>query len=469
MPDDSLRNLPLEQIDRDHVIHPMTGMGAYARGELGDPRIVEGGSGVRIRDSKGNELIDAFAGLYCVNIGYGQTKVAEAIAEQAHKLAYFHAYAGHSHEPVIRLSERIAELAPEGLNRVYYGLSGSDANETQAKLVWYYHNVTGRPEKKKIISRHRGYHGASVMAGSLTGLPIFHTMFDLPLQMVRHTTAPDYYWEAAPGMSERDFSKKCAKDLEDLILAEGPETVGAFIGEPMLGTGGIVPPPEGYWEEIQAVLKKYDILLIADEVVCGFGRMGTNFGSQFYGIQPDLISVAKGLTSAYLPLSGCIVGERVWKAIEQGSDELGVFNHGWTYSAHPVCAAAALANLDVIAEQGLTENAARTGAHFIKGLKEAFGGHAHLAEVRGDGLIAAVEFVADPATKTPFDKSVKVAPVLAAACLDEGVICRAMPHGNILGFAPPLILTPDEADEIIDKVSRAVKKGFDKLAAEGKV
>jgi L-2,4-diaminobutyrate transaminase len=467
MPDDKLRNINLEQIDRDTVIHPMTQMGAYARGEIGDPRIVEGGDGIRIRDSKGNELIDAFAGLYCVNIGYGQTRVAEAISQQAHKLAYYHAYAGHSHEPVIRLSEMISNLAPEGLNRVYYGLSGSDANETQAKLVWYYHNVMGKPEKKKIISRQRGYHGSSVMSGSLTGLPIFHTMFDLPLGMVRHTTAPHHYWEADAGMSERDFSKKCAKDLEDLILAEGPETVGAFIGEPALGTGGIVPPPEGYWEEIQAVLNKYDILLIADEVVCGFGRMGSNFGSQHYGIKPDLMSVAKGLTSAYLPLSGCIVGEKVWKAIEQGSDELGVFNHGWTYSAHPICAAAAVANLEIIAEQDLTGNAARTGAHFVQGLKDAFAGHEYLAEVRGDGLLAAVEFVADPATKTPFEKAKKVAAKLAAGCLAEGVICRAMPHGDVLGFAPPLILTPSEADEIVEKVARGVKKGFEQLAADG--
>ncbi len=467
MPDDKLRNIPLEQIDRDTVIHPMTQMGAFSRGELGDPRIIETASGIRIRDSKGKEMIDAFAGLYCVNIGYGQTRVADAIAEQTHKLAYYHVYAGHSHEPVIRLSEKIIELAPEGMSRVYYGLSGSDANETQAKLVWYYHNVRGKPEKKKIISRHRGYHGSSVMAGSLTGLPIFHKMFDLPLDMVRHTTAPHHYWEAAPGMSERDFSKKCAADLEAMIQAEGPETVGAFIAEPMLGTGGIVPPPEGYWDEIQPVLNKHDILLIADEVVCGFGRLGSNFGSQHYNMKPDLMSVAKGLTSAYLPLSGCIVGDRVWKAIEEGSDELGVFNHGWTYSAHPICAAAAIANLEIIEEQKLTENAATTGAHFIKGLKDAFAGHSHLAEVRGEGLLAAVEFVADPGSKKPFEKSQKVAAKLAMACAEEGVICRAMPHGDVLGFAPPLILTPAEADEIVDKVSSGVKKGFDRLIADG--
>ena len=315
-------NVSLEELDRQCVMHPLTNLKEHASGERAT-EIMDGGRGIRVRNRQGRELIDGFAALYCVNVGYGRTEIAEAIYQQARKLAYFHTYRGHSNEPLIQLSDRVLRLAPPHMSRVYYGLSGSDANETQVKIAWYYNNVLGRTEKKKIIARQRGYHGSSVMAGSLTGIERFHKAFDLPMPRVLHTTAPHHYWGAEPGMSEIDFSAKCAADLDGLIEAEGPETVAAFIAEPVVGTGGIVPPPEGYWPAIQAVLAKHDVLLIADEVVCGFGRVGANFGSDLYGVSPDLMSIAKGLTSAYVPLSGVIVGNKVWQVLERGSDEYG--------------------------------------------------------------------------------------------------------------------------------------------------
>jgi L-2,4-diaminobutyrate transaminase len=452
---------PLEQWDRGHLFHPSTHMAGHARGEA-PSRIIEGGDGVYVFDRDGNRSLDAFAGLYCVNVGYGRREIADAIAAQAHKLAYYHAYVGHSNEPAIRLARMIVERAPKGMSRVYFGLSGSDANETNIKLVWYYNNVLGRPQKKKIISRWRGYHGSGVMTGSLTGLPVFHNAFDLPREPILHTEAPYYFRRENRDLSEAEFSQFCADQLEALIQREGPDTVAAFIGEPMLGTGGIVPPPAGYWQKIQAVLKKHDVLLIADEVVTGFGRLGSMFGCDHYGIAADLITIAKGLTSAYLPLSGVIVRDRVWEVLEQGSEKLGPIGHGWTYSAHPLCAAAGVANLEVIDREGLVDNARTVGAHFNAALRDALADHPIVGEVRGDGLLAGVEFVADKSGPTFFDADKKVGPRIAAACLERGVIARAMPHGDILGFAPPLCLTEAQADTIV----AAAKGAVEAVAAE---
>ncbi|KAA0579892.1 aspartate aminotransferase family protein [Azospirillum sp. Sh1] len=446
--------------DRDHFFHPSTHMAAHARGDT-PTRVVTGGEGVYITDRDGRRSLDAFAGLYCVNVGYGRREIADAIAEQAGKLAYYHAYVGHGSEPSITLAKMIIDRAPAGMSRVYFGLSGSDANETNIKLVWYYNNILGRPEKKKIISRWRGYHGSGVMTGSLTGLELFHKAFDLPRPPVLHTEAPYYFRRADRSMSEEQFSQHCADRLEAMILAEGPETVAAFIGEPVLGTGGIVPPPVGYWEKIQAVLNKYDILLIADEVVTGFGRLGSMFGSDHYGIKPDLITIAKGLTSAYAPLSGVIVGERVWKVLEQGSDQLGPIGHGWTYSAHPLCAAAGVANLELIDTLDLVTNAGETGGYLRAALTDALGGHPMVGDVRGEGMLAAVEFVADREADRDdrrfFPAEAKVGPRLSAALLERGVIARAMPQGDILGFAPPLCLTREEADIVVSATAKAVK------------
>jgi L-2,4-diaminobutyrate transaminase len=453
------RSNELTAWDRDHFFHPSTHMGAHARGET-PTRIVKGGEGVYITETNGRTSLDAFAGLYCVNVGYGREKIVDAIAEQAKNLAYYHSYVGHGSEVSITLAKMIIDRAPAGMSRVYFGLSGSDANETNIKLIWYYNNVLGRPEKKKIISRWRGYHGSGLMTGSLTGLGLFHNAFDLPRDPIRHTEAPCYFRRDDRSMSEEQFSQFCADKLEEMILVEGPETVAAFIGEPILGTGGIVPPPAGYWAKIQAVLKKYDVLSIADEVVTGFGRLGTMFGSDHYGIKPDLITIAKGLTSAYAPLSGSIVSEKIWKVLVEGSDKLGPLGHGWTYSAHPLCAAAGIANLELVDELGLVENAGTVGAYFRSELARAVGDHVNVGDVRGDGLLAAVEFVEDKDDRKFFDAGQKVGPKVAAALLERGVIARAMPQGDILGFAPPLCLTREEADIVVEKTTDAVKSVF---------
>ncbi|MDY8108834.1 aspartate aminotransferase family protein [Fulvimarina sp. 2208YS6-2-32] len=441
--------------DRDHFFHPSTHMGTHARGES-PTRVITGGEGVRITDSDGNTHVDAFAGLYCVNAGYGRTEIAEAIGKQAHDLAYYHSYVGHGTDASIELAKMIVDRAPDTMSRVYFGLSGSDANETNIKLIWFYNNARGRPEKKKIISRWRGYHGSGVMTGSLTGLHLFHNAFDLPRAPILHTLAPYYFRREDRSMSEEQFSQHCADALEAMILEEGPETVAAFIGEPLLGTGGIVPPPAGYWPKIQAVLDKYDILLVADEVVTGFGRTGSMFGSEHYGIKPDLITIAKGLTSAYAPLSGSIVSKRMWEGLVEGVDELGAFGHGWTYSAHPICAAAGVANLKLIDDLDLIANVREVGAHFRRALHDALAGHAHVGEVRGEGMIAAVEFVEDKDDRKFFEPGKKIGPQIAAALFERGVIGRAMPEGDILGFAPPFCLTKDDADLIVARTREAV-------------
>jgi L-2,4-diaminobutyrate transaminase len=462
----SARNLSLEEMDRQTVLHPFTNLKAYAHNEMGDPCIVEGGNGVFIRDRRGRELLDGFAGLYCVNIGYGRDEVAEAIYEQAKKLAYYHAYAAHSNEPLIRLSDRLVRMSPGEMSKVFYGLSGSDANETQAKLVWYYHNILGRPEKKKIIARERGYHGCSVISGSMTGMSFYHTAFDIPAGPIRHTGAPHHYWGAEAGESEADFSRRRARELNELIEREGPETVGAFIAEPVLGTGGIIPPPEGYWPAIQEVLRRHEVLLIADEVVTGFGRTGRMFGSETYGLEPDLVTVAKGLTSATVPLSAAIVGEKVYRVMERGSDRIGAFSHGYTYSGHPVGAAAANAVLDIVEREDLPGNAARTGAVFQAALRKAFADHPLVGEVRGVGLMAAVEFVADKNRRQRFDPALKLGARISAAVLQEGLIARAMPHGDILGFSPPLVITEAEVGELVQRARRGIERVTDELVRE---
>jgi L-2,4-diaminobutyrate transaminase len=446
----------LEALDRAYVFHPSSHLKGHAHGAT-PCRIMREGEGVHVTDRDGRESLDAFAGLYCVNVGYGRQEIADAVHMQMKELAYYHSYVGHSSEPVIELSRRIIEKAPDGMRRVYYGLSGSDANETQIKLVWYYNNVRGLPDKKTIISRERGYHGSGLMTGSLTGLPLFHKAFDLPFPQVRHTLCPHYWKYAEDGESELDFSRRCAAELERLILAEGPDTLAAFIGEPAMGTGGLIPAPEGYWAEIQKVLRKYDILLIADEVVTGFGRLGAWFGSQHYDMQPDLVTVAKGLTSAYLPLSGVIVGDKVWQVLEQGSDRFGAIGHGWTYSAHPSCVAAALANLDIIEREDLLANVREVGPYMLGALRDAVGNHPNVGEVRGVGMLAAVEVVEDKAAKRFFEPQGRIGAAVAAACLERGMIARAMPHGDILGFAPPLTLSRAEADRIAAITKSAVE------------
>jgi L-2,4-diaminobutyrate transaminase len=454
-----LTNDQLSQWDRDNFFHPSTHLAEFARGNA-PQRIITTAKDCHITDRDGTRLLDAFAGLYCVNVGYGRQEIAEAIADQARELAYYHAYVGHGTEASITLSKMILDRAPEGMSKVYFGLSGSDANETNVKLVWYYNNILGRPEKKKIISRWRGYHGSGLVTGSLTGLELFHKKFDLPLAQIIHTEAPYYFRRPKTEMTEAQFTAHLVSELEALIEREGADTIAAFIGEPVLGTGGIVPPPEGYWPAIQEVLRKHDILLIADEVVTGFGRLGSMFGSDHYGLKPDLITIAKGLTSAYAPLSGSIVGDRMWKVLEQGTDENGPIGHGWTYSAHPVGAAAGVANLKLLDDLSLIQNAGEVGSYLNAQMRAALADHPHVGDVRGEGMLCAVEFVQDRDKRQHFDASEKVGPRVAAALLGHGVIGRAMPQGDILGFAPPFCLTHAEADEVVEKTAKSISEAL---------
>lgn len=443
--------------DRDCLLHPTTHTANHARGDV-PGRIVTGGKGVFVEDRDGNRFLDAFAALYCVNVGYGRTDIADAMNEQAQKLAYFHAFAGHGNEPAITLAKMIMDRAPEHMARVYFGLSGSDANETNVKLAWHYNILRGKPEKRKIISRWRAYHGSGIVSGSMTGLKAYHARFNLPLEGFLHAATPHYLRRPDAAMSEAAFTDYLIADLEAMILAEGPETIAAFIGEPVMGTGGILPPPDGYWARVQDLLDRYDILLISDEVVTGFGRTGSMFGATHYGLKPDFMTIAKGLTSAYAPLSGSIISQKVFDVLMQGSDDFGALAHGWTYSAHPVSCAAGIATLKLVDDLGLLDNASTTGPYLLERLRDAVGSHPNVAEVRGVGLMAAVEFMKDPGTRTFFEPPMVISGKISAAMQRHGVIARAMPEGDMIGFAPPLCITPQEVDQVAEALKKAVQE-----------
>ena len=452
-----------EDADRRFVFHPFTQLIEHE--QRGSPSMIVTGSGARVHDIHGRNYIDGMAGLWCVNVGYGRAELAETMRVHAERLGYYHAFSSMGTDTPGPLAQRLIELAPAGMSKVFFGCTGSDANDTQVKLVWFYNNVLGRPEKKKIVARRRGYHGVSVMSAGLTGLPGLHANFDLPLPMIRHTTAPHRLWEAEPGMSDEDFAAKLADDLETLILAEGPETIAAFIAEPVMGAGGVLVPPETYFERIQAVLRRYDVLLIADEVITAFGRLGRWFGSELFGIEPDLITIAKGLTSGYFPLSGCIVSDRVWRVLVEGSAG-GPFGHGYTYSAHPLAAAVAMTNLDLIQSEGLVARAAERGTLMHTLLREAFGDHPLVGEVRGTALIGALEFVASKDPVRRFDPSRRVAARVTRRCLELGLITRALPDGDTISFSPPFVITEDEVAELVRIARRAADDVWAELRSE---
>jgi len=448
----------LEQRARRSFFHPFT---SIAEQQTKGPHVFASASGILVRDAAGREYIDGMAGLWCVNVGYDRAEIGRAMAEQVGQLSYYHSFAGAANGPAIELADRLARLAPGDLNKVFFGCTGSDANETQIKLVWQYNNLLGRPKRKKIIARQGGYHGVTLGAVSMSALPHLHAHFDVPLDRFIHVEKPHYYWGAKEGMTEREFSAHLAADLEARIVREGPETVAAMIVEPVMGAGGVIVPPEGYFAAIQPIVRKYDLLLIADEVICGFGRLGEWFGSTAFGIQPDLMTCAKGLSSGYAPISAAIVSDRIWEVFRDASPKSGPFGHGFTYSAHPVCAAAALANLDIVEREGLVGNAARVGAYFQQRLRAAFAKHPLVGEVRGMGLIAGIELVADKWTKKPFDLALGRARQLSACAMDEGLICR--PIYNTIAFAPPLIVTESDIDEIVARLARAMDTFAGKL------
>ncbi len=453
-------NLNAEAFDRDYHLHPFTDLKSLASS---GPLVIERGQGTRLWDSKGKEYIDGLAGLWCVNIGYGRSEIAEAISQQAQTLPYYHAFAGMTSTPPALLSERVVNMAPANMKRIFYGASGSDANDTAVKIVWYYNNAKRRPKKKKILARSRAYHGVTVASASLTGLEGVHKAFDLPVFDVVRLSAPHYYWAKGDGISEDEFVDNLIAELEDTIEKEGAETIAAFIAEPIMGAGGVIVPPDGYFRRVQEILKANDILFIADEVICGFGRLGEMFGSYVFDLKPDIITIAKCITSGYQPLSGCMVNTKVYEGLEAGSSEIGFFGHGYTYSAHPIPSAAALANLDILESENLVENASEVGAYMQEQLRLCAGSHPLVGDVRGHGLIAGVELSASKDRHEPFAPAMGVAKSVYAEALNHGLITRALQGGDILAFSPPLTITNSEVDEIVDKLVSALNVVSDNL------
>ena len=436
--------------DIAYHIHPYTNLKAH---ETDGPMIITSGNGVRVKDEAGNEYIEAMAGLWCASLGFSEKRLADAAYKQLTTLPYYHAFAHKSHDPAIDLAERLIQMAPVPMSKVFFQSSGSEANDSVVKLVWYYNNALDRPKKKKIIARLRGYHGVTVASASLTGLPNNHRDFDLPLPQILHTECPHYYRYGKPGESEEQFATRMAESLEQLILSEGPETCAAFIAEPVMGGGGVIVPPKGYYQKIQAVLDKYDMLFIADEVICGFGRTGNMWGSQTLGIRPNMMSMAKALTSAYMPLSAVMLDEKVYQVLVRQSEKIGVFGHGYTYSGHPVAAAVAVETLKIYEERNIIDHVRRVGPRLQAGLRK-FANHPLVGEVRGVGLVAAVELVKNKETKEAFDPKSGVGLYLYKRAQAHGLIVRNLVDS--IAFTPPLIITEDEIDEVLARFGRAL-------------
>ncbi len=443
------------------LLHPFTDARKH---EDQGPIIIDHGQGVTLWDTEGREYVDGLAGLWSVAVGYGQQRLVDAAARQMEKLPFYQIFAHKSHEPAIRLAEKLVEMTPEGLDRVFFTNSGSEANDTVVKMVWYLNNALGRPEKKKFLARQKAYHGITIASGSLTGLPLNHKDFDLPAIPVIHLTCPHHYRFGHEGESEAEFAQRLIDEAEEVILREGPETIAAFIGEPLMGAGGVMPPPEGYWPGIAALCKKHDILLVADEVINGFGRLGSPFGSSHYGFTPDIMVLSKALTSSYMPLAAIVFSEAVYDAIADNSHRVGTFGHGFTASGHPVACAVALENLAIIQEQDLVGNAAARGAELQEGLRTLLD-RKHVGEVRGAGLIAGIELVADKATRRPFAKPGRVGTVGYDLGHEEGLIIRNV--GDALVLCPPLIVTAEDVEKIVARMTRVVDRVHDWIAENG--
>jgi len=455
-----LTNLAVRDIET--LVHPYTNLATHR--EVG-PLVLERGKGVFVYDTAGKDYIEGMAGLWCTSLGYSNQELAEVAYEQLKKLPFTHLFSGRSHDPAIELAEKLKEIAPVPISKVFYGASGSDANDTQVKLVWYMNNALGRPKKKKIISRLKAYHGVTVASASLTGLPANHTDFDLPIPNILHTSCPHHYRFAQPGESELDFSARLAAELDEMIQREGPDTVAAFIAEPVMGAGGAVTPPEGYFEAINAVLAKYDVLFIADEVITGFGRTGEMFGTTTYKMKADTLSLAKQLTSAYFPLSAVLINEPVYEVLVDQSKKIGTFGHGNTYAGHPVGCAVAVKTLEIYQRDGIIEHVRKVGPKFLQRLTR-LAEHPLIGEARGVGLIGGIEFVKDKASKAQFEAKKGVALKSTNFAQEEGLILRAL-GGDRVAFCPPLVITEAEIDELFDRYERALARTLDWVKAEG--
>ena len=433
---------------RDIAYHFHSYTNAKAHDDVG-PQIMESAEGVYVFDNQGNRYIEAMAGLWSVALGFGEKRLIRAATEQMEKLSFYHNFAHRAHPAAIDLAEKLVSIAPVPMSKVFFTNSGSEANDTVMKMIWYRNNALGKPEKKKIISRIRGYHGVTIASASLTGLPYNHASFDLPIEGVLHPTCPHYWKDGREGESEEEFATRCANDLDAMIQAEGPDTIAAFFAEPVMGAGGVVVPPATYWEKIQAVLAKYDIIFVADEVINGFGRTGNMFGSQTYDLKPDVIVLSKQITSSYVPFSAILVNDRFYQPVAEESGRIGVLGHGFTGGGHPVGAAVALENIAIIEERGLVEQATKTGAYMREKLA-AFAAHPFVGEVRGIGLIAAVQLV-HPEFET---KPGVLGATMGKELYARGVISR--PMVDAMALCPPLVISREEIDQIIKAMAAAL-------------
>ena len=424
------------------------------------PHILTKGDGIHVYDETGKKFIEGMSGLWCASLGFSEKEIINTITDQLNKLPFYHSFAGKTADPAIRLAEHLVKISPVPMSKVFFANSGSEANDTAIKMIWYYNLARGLPEKRKIISRRKGYHGVTLAAASLTGLPYAQNGFSLPLDFVHHTMAPDYFNESLKDEDEVSFSDRLSNELEKLIIKEGPETIAAFFAEPVMGAGGVIIPPEKYFSKIQKVLKKYDILMVADEVICGFGRTGNMWGSETFNIKPDILTAAKALSSAYLPISAVILSEKVYQPIKDQANELGIFGHGYTYSAHPVCAAAALKTQQLMVERDIIGNVRNQSKLFHDRINKIKSNNWFLNNSRSVGLIGAVEFGYEGSKK--FDVKEKIAAKCAKIIQENGVILRALP-GDIIGFCPPLIINQSQLNEMFDKIEEAIKD-FDQTA-----
>jgi 4-aminobutyrate--pyruvate transaminase len=453
----------LARADITNELHPYADARLHER--IG-PVVIDRGEGIYVYDTTGKEYIEGMAGLWSVAVGFNEPRLVQAAAAQMAKLPYYHMFGHKSHEPVIRLAEKLVAMTPPQLTRVFFTNSGSEAVDTTVKMVWYLNNALGRPKKKKFLARQKAYHGITVASGSLTGLPGNHRDFDLPAIPVRHLTCPHFYRFGAAGETEAQFTARLLEEAELLIVAEGPETVAAFIGEPLMGAGGVMPPPQGYWQGIEALCRKYDILLVADEVINGFGRLGSSFGAVHYGFKPDLMVVSKQITSSYAPLAAVLFTEAVYGAIADNSAKIGTFGHGFTTSGHPLAMAVALENLKIIEERDLMGQAARVGAFMQKELRK-LASHPLVGEVRGEGLIAGLELVEDKSSKRSFDPQLKVGLKAFDLAQRNGLIVRAI--GDTIALCPPLIITEAQVQEVIARLKTTLDQTAAALSADGQL
>jgi 4-aminobutyrate--pyruvate transaminase len=453
---------PAARRDRSFHLHPATNLRAVL---TEGPLVITRGEGVHVYDDEGRRYIEGMAGLWCASLGFSERRLADAAHRQMLELPFYHSFGGKVPAISAELAERLIGIAPAGMGKVLFANSGSEANDTAIKLAWYVNNALGRPGKKKIVSRNRAYHGVTIATGSLTGLAFAHDDFDLPIDRIVHADCPYYYREARPGESEEAYAERLAASLEALIAHEGPDTVAAFIAEPVMGAGGVIVPPATYFERIQPILRRHDILFIADEVICGFGRTGSMFGSQTFHLKPDIVTVAKALSAGYQPISGTLVSNGLYEILLAQSDKLGIFGHGYTYSSHPVPAAVALETLRIYEERDIVGAVRRVAPHLQAGIR-SFADHPLVGDARGIGLIGAIELVRDKASRQRFDPKAGVAAHLVRRAQHHGAILRNMP-GDIVAFSPPLIIDESGMDEMLGCFRKALDDTWSMVREKG--